>query len=154
MLIVHVLPPIPKNRIADFLLKTNELYIPHTTDLVKSLDEYAEKLSLNADSFFLCDAHKDVGYCALYANKPDMAFISTIGVMKDYQSKGMGGALLNAAISFAKEKGFSRIALEVDPSNIVAITFYQRHGFVEIERRGRMVYMELRLRNEKDGFLI
>ncbi len=145
MKLLHLSPLTPKERILNFIEKADALYIPHISESVGSLDEYASKLSIYAESFFIAEDGQDIGYCALYANRSDLAFISTIGVMKDYQSKGIGGTLLNTAINFAKEKGFGRIGLEVHPSNTVAISLYQRFGFVEIEKRGRMIYMELRL---------
>lgn len=43
---------------------------------------------------------------------------------------GVGGALLQAAIAFAREQGCPRITLLTDTVNVDAQRFYARHGFV------------------------
>ncbi len=50
-------------------------------------------------------------------------------VKREYRGKGVGMALMEAAIQFARERGMSRITLLTDSDNEKAIRFYERHGF-------------------------
>jgi GNAT superfamily N-acetyltransferase len=50
-------------------------------------------------------------------------------VREEVRGLGIGAALLERAIDFAKTGGFSRITLLTDAVNEKAIRFYARHGF-------------------------
>ncbi len=52
-------------------------------------------------------------------------------VHPEHRGHGFGHRLLEYAIDFAKEKGFSRVTLLTDKPNQRAQQFYLRHGFVE-----------------------
>lgn len=52
-------------------------------------------------------------------------------VHPEHRGHGFGHRLLEYAINFAKEKGFSRVTLLTDKPNQQAQQFYLRHGFVE-----------------------
>jgi RimJ/RimL family protein N-acetyltransferase len=62
-----------------------------------------------------------------------------MGVRPDWRGRGIGKALLTAAISAAAALDLSRIELEVYAANTVARTLYQSCGFVEegVKRKGR-----------------
>ena len=50
-----------------------------------------------------------------------------------WRNKGYASKLLNALIT--KNKDAQKIILEVNENNIEAINFYQKHKFIEINRR-------------------
>ncbi len=53
---------------------------------------------------------------------------------------------MSLALEWLKESGFKRIGLEVLETNQKAISFYQRHGFLNVEQRSnRFIYMEKKL---------
>lgn len=56
-----------------------------------------------------------------------------LGMMVDarWRGRGVGGALVRAAIDVARDMGAHKVALQVWPHNDVARRLYQRHGFVE-----------------------
>ena len=54
-----------------------------------------------------------------------------IGVMPDARGRGIGEALLTALLGVARESGFERVALSVDPAN-PARRLYERCGFHEL----------------------
>lgn len=62
-------------------------------------------------------------------------------VRPDQRERGVGSRLLSSAIAYARERGFTRIALVTDATNEGAIRFYDRHGF----RRSEMTVMRLPL---------
>ncbi|HTK01741.1 MAG TPA: GNAT family N-acetyltransferase [Bordetella sp.] len=62
-----------------------------------------------------------------------------MGVCPDWRGRGIGKALLTAAIGAAAAMELSRIELEVYAANAVARTLYESCGFVEegVKRKGR-----------------
>jgi len=59
-----------------------------------------------------------------------------ISVRRDWRGRGVGGALVAAAIAWAERVGVRRIELNVFARNARAIALYERHGFA-IEGRRR-----------------
>ena len=59
--------------------------------------------------------------------------VAGLGMMVDarWRGRGVGGALVRAAIEASRELGAHKIALQVWPHNAVARRLYRRHGFVE-----------------------
>ena len=53
----------------------------------------------------------------------------------NYQRRGIGGALLAAVKSFAREHAATRLWLQVNRGNTAAIAAYQKHGFMIREAR-------------------
>lgn len=76
-----------------------------------------------------------VGQLGLWTNPdtPRRAHVAGIGmgVRDDWQGRGIGGALLAAAIDLAEKwLQVTRIEIEVYADNERAIALYERHGFV------------------------
>ncbi len=71
-------------------------------------------------------------------NDPDVGalMIDGFSVQARARGKGIGAALLEAVISYARAQGFDAVQLDVAGSNWRARGFYQRHGFtVQSERK-------------------
>jgi RimJ/RimL family protein N-acetyltransferase len=58
-------------------------------------------------------------------------------VDREWRGRGVGSALLEAAIDWARAQGLHKLCLEVFPHNTVAIALYRKYGFVEEGRRAR-----------------
>jgi L-amino acid N-acyltransferase YncA len=56
-------------------------------------------------------------------------------VARPWRGRGVGSALLAAAIDQARSDGLHKLALEVFPHNAAGIALYRKHGFVEEGRR-------------------
>jgi len=56
--------------------------------------------------------------------------IVLMSVYPDFQGKGLGEALLKAAVAFSREKSLKFIRVAVSNDDIPLLYFYQRHGFV------------------------
>ena len=65
----------------------------------------------------------------------DEAHLTNIAVSPDCRRQGMGSVLMDHLISLAEREGSRAMFLEVRSSNIGAIRFYCRYGFVELYRR-------------------
>ena len=59
----------------------------------------------------------------------DELHINTIGVLPDYEGKGIASALMDDAWRDAKDRGIERATLEVAVSNKRAQDLYYRYGF-------------------------
>ena len=76
------------------------------------------------------------GYIGLHRVAPE-AFVDNLAVFEKYRRQGAARALLSAAAYHAKEKGVTRIALEVRKSNTAAQALYIKQGFVQDGYRPR-----------------
>lgn len=56
-------------------------------------------------------------------------WINHLAVAKDYRRRGVGTALVNKAIQWARQQGLRRLMLEVQTKNYPAICFCQKNGF-------------------------
>lgn len=67
----------------------------------------------------------------------DEAEILNLAVAPEERRKGLGQALLSAAVESFRLRGVSRVFLEVRESNRPAIAFYEKRGFSNTGRRER-----------------
>jgi RimJ/RimL family protein N-acetyltransferase len=56
-------------------------------------------------------------------------------VAREWRGRGVGSALLEAAIDWSRERGLHKLCLSVFPHNEAAIRLYRKYGFVEEGRR-------------------
>jgi RimJ/RimL family protein N-acetyltransferase len=56
-------------------------------------------------------------------------------VVREWRRRGVGSALLAAAIEWSRDYGLHKLSLGVFPHNDAAIALYRRFGFVEEGRR-------------------
>jgi len=66
---------------------------------------------------------------------PDLAHLLVIAVAPDAQGEGVGTALIRHCEQEALARELPAVLLEVRPSNVRALAFYQRHGFEQIAVR-------------------
>jgi RimJ/RimL family protein N-acetyltransferase len=58
-----------------------------------------------------------------------------MAVAREWRGRGVGSALLEAAIAWARERGLHKLCLSVFPHNAAAIALYRKYGFVDEGRR-------------------
>jgi RimJ/RimL family protein N-acetyltransferase len=58
-------------------------------------------------------------------------------VDRGWRGRGVGSALVRAAITWSRDRGVHKLCLEVFPHNTAAIAMYSKAGFVEEGRRIR-----------------
>src|SRR4051794_39734891 len=65
--------------------------------------------------------------------QPSPAGYGDLGMLvaRSWRGRGVGSALLAAAIDWAQERGLHKLCLSVWPHNAAAIALYRRFGFVE-----------------------
>ena len=64
-----------------------------------------------------------------------------ISLKKKWWNLGVGTALMNYLLEWAKQAGLKKINLQVKEDNIHAIHLYKNHGFTEEGRRQRGMYI-------------
>ena len=65
----------------------------------------------------------------------DEAEVLTFCVAQSARKRGVGRALLNAAIEFLQDEGVRQIFLEVNEGNLAARSLYETSGFSAVGRR-------------------
>jgi len=65
----------------------------------------------------------------------DSLYVSSLAVAPGHRSKGVGGELMREAVELARWRKFAVVTLDVGVENEGARRFYERAGFVEVERR-------------------
>lgn len=74
--------------------------------------------------------------CLSYGNARDELLsgwgeIMTLYILEEHSSKGYGARLLNQALTYMASEGYTDIYLMVFKTNVPAIQFYERHGFIQ-----------------------
>jgi len=81
-------------------------------------------------------AGRVVGYAGLGVFG-DEAHVLTVGVLQQWQGRGLGASLLRALLTEAERRQLFRMLLEVRADNLTAQRLYERHGFRSVGRRPR-----------------
>ena len=88
-----------------------------------------------SDGSFVSVADDEVvGALHLYPSSFGCAEIGMF-VAKDWRGRGVGVALMEAAVDWARSQGLHKLSLSVFPHNAAAIALYEKFGFVEEGRR-------------------
>ena len=62
-----------------------------------------------------------------------------MAIAREWRGRGVGSALMAAAIEWARERGLHKLCLSVFPHNDAAIALYRKFGFVEEGRRVKQI---------------
>jgi ribosomal protein S18 acetylase RimI-like enzyme len=104
-------------------------------------ERYARLLEAAGSTIFVADASSQGGPRVVGEINVSVATygVADISMMLagEWRGVGLGRALLDAAIAWARETGAHKMWLEVWPHNTAAISLYQRAGFVEEGRKRR-----------------
>jgi streptothricin acetyltransferase len=69
------------------------------------------------------------GQIRVFKNWNAYAYIDDIAVEPGYRGQGVGRALMERAIAWAKSKGFPGMMLETQNNNVAGCRLYERCGF-------------------------
>lgn len=87
-----------------------------------------------AGAIFLCRQHGQLAGCVgVRRFDADTAELKRMWVREHYRGLGIGKALLQPALAFAKDAGYTSIVLDTLAVMHSAIALYKKHGFVECE---------------------
>lgn len=77
-----------------------------------------------------------LGWCACRQVWPEAELLK-IAVTTGERKKGVGTALLARLLGELQNQAYTSLFLEVRAQNQPALTFYKRHGFLQVGRRSR-----------------
>lgn len=98
-------------------------------------EDFSAYLAEGAPAYVACDAKRRVAGFALLRETGDEAELITIAIDPKWRGKGVGSAVLGAALADLRTTPARRLLLEVAEDNPAALALYRRHGFREIARR-------------------
>lgn len=100
------------------------------------VDVEARAASWSLDGDFVAEADGEiVGQLHVYANRYHGYGEIGMAVARDWRGRGVGAALVQAAIDWARAEGLHKLTLDVFPHNEAAVALYRKFGFVEEGRR-------------------
>jgi RimJ/RimL family protein N-acetyltransferase len=103
------------------------------------VDIEARAAGWNLDGTFVAVAGTEiVGSLHLEANRHGFGEIG-MAVAREWRGRGVGSALMAAAIEWARERGLHKLILGVFPHNDAGIALYRKFGFVEEGRRVKQI---------------
>lgn len=100
-----------------------------------TLADYARKLVDHALRLEAWSGDDLIGLVAVYCNAPDhdAAFVSNVSVLARHAGQGVARRLMQSAITQVRDRGFSRLRLDVDPRATAALRLYLSLGFQPAE---------------------
>jgi GNAT superfamily N-acetyltransferase len=112
--------------------EAEERPLSYWEDLTRSVTELARHAM-----FLACEGGAVLGstYGLRGRDSRDAARIGGTWVDPSYRRRGVGRALLQAALSWAREQGFRRVGLWAPAASHAALSLYRQAGFKETERR-------------------
>ena len=110
----------------------------HKGESEKSMEYWEKKLSEDSTVIFIAKQETlpigmiKVGYYEK-KNSPNIPYISSMGVLKEFQKIGVGKKLINACEKWARKNNSQKIRLYVLTSQTRATNFYTKQGFTIIK---------------------
>jgi L-phenylalanine/L-methionine N-acetyltransferase len=120
--------------LAELLAAVAEERLHLATEPPVDVDEWTERFAKNVEGFFVAVVDdRVVGHVAVWPRHG----VGTLAmaVARDSRRRGVGSALLAAAIEWARLQRLHKLELDVFPHNDAAIELYRKFGFVEEGRR-------------------
>jgi len=95
------------------------------------VDVEARAASWNLDGTFVAVAGGDVvGSIHVQPNRHRFGDVG-MAIVREWRSRGVGSALMEAAIAWARGHGLHKLCLGVFPHNAAGIALYRKYGFVD-----------------------
>lgn len=103
-------------------------------------ESFHKELESNRLAFYLVARIKPEDKAVAYIGAWKVLYeihITTLAVAEKFRRRGIGSRLVEALVISTANRGARYLTLEVRPSNLSAIKFYDKHGFKIIGRRKR-----------------
>jgi putative acetyltransferase len=126
--------PADARELAELLAAVAEERLHLATEPPVDVDEWTERFEQNLEGFFVATVEdRVIGQIAVWPRYG----VGTLAmaVARESRGRGVGSALLAAAIAWARMQRLHKLELDVFPHNEAAIGLYRKFGFVEEGRR-------------------
>ena len=129
-----------KKDVADLILHIQnvEFGIPITLELQPDLNEIPGFYQTNNGNFWIAKiGDRIIGTISLLDIGNRKGALRKMFVEKNYRGKefGVGQRLLNTLVDWGRQKGYTEIFLGTTEKFIAAQKFYEKNGFIEIEKK-------------------
>ncbi|WP_413586983.1 GNAT family N-acetyltransferase [Bdellovibrio sp. HCB274] len=130
-----------KFQVTTYAPEYHEAYVELNTEWIKKYFRVEEMdlkqlnqaqeciLDIGGEIFFILDQGKAVATCAMVPHGEKSYELAKMAVSPLYRGQGLGDVLMEAAISWAREKQAQEITLLSNTVLSPAITLYKKHGF-------------------------
>ncbi|MBN2479131.1 MAG: GNAT family N-acetyltransferase [Parachlamydiales bacterium] len=116
-------------------IQQKEFNINITPDRQPDLKEISDFYQKGKGNFWIAlDNNMVVGTIALLDIGNDEAALRKMFVHKDYRGKGVAKKLLEILLQWARKKHIKTIYLGTTPAFLFAHRFYEKNGFIEIQK--------------------
>jgi putative acetyltransferase len=95
-------------------------------------DPVGKILDPGGQIFFVVDAGRVIGTCAVVRHTPEVHEIAKMAVDASARGRGYGDLLMEAAVEFSRRTGAQRVMIVSNTRLGPAIRLYQKHGFVRV----------------------
>jgi ribosomal protein S18 acetylase RimI-like enzyme len=96
------------------------------------LAEVASQLLNPADLLFLQKLEEPIGFCWIHYDRPGEGEIEPIGLLPQFQGRGLGAVLLKSGLNRLRAMGVYRVKIGAWEANQSAINLYRKIGFQNI----------------------
>lgn len=131
-----------RDLIYDFLKEIDEDFPVNLSDKV-NLDETANKYIERATIKYKLKDGSIIGMVAGYINNYETkeAYISLVGIRKNYRGNGIAKILLREFIYECKQKGFNKIFVDTYEENNIAMKLYRDEGFIVASQENNRIHL-------------
>lgn len=105
------------------------------------IEDIQKKMEFQPTLFFIALLHDQVIGSIMVGYEGHRGWINYLAVLPSYQKQGYGKLLINKAITELRKLGCRKVNLQIRPTNLRVIEFYQHLGFKQEDR----INMSLRL---------
>jgi len=127
--------PDDARRLAELLAAVAEQRDGIATEPPLDVDAWSRRFAASIDGTIVAVAGGHiVGSLHVDANRFGVGELA-MAVAQPWRGRGVGSALLTAAVDKARGEGLHKLSLDVFPHNEAAIALYRKFGFVEEGRR-------------------
>lgn len=140
------------NDILDLINHYNCCFNPPLSTRINNMEEYVYKIYINAKTIIVKNEKNEIsGFCSFYCNdiNKHLGYITLIAVEEKYKSQGIGSCLIKNAEKSAINNKMKFMKLEVNKNNKIAISFYNKNGYVyDSDASSDTIYMKKKLNME------
>lgn len=91
--------------------------------------DIARKMEVNPEMFLVCEMDDKIIGTVMAGYEGHRGWINYLGVLPEYQGRGLGRELMDRAEVILVEHGCAKINLQIRATNTRVIQFYERIGF-------------------------
>lgn len=113
-------------------------------------DPAAKIVAPGGQIFFVVEAGRVMGTCAVIRHQPELYEIAKMAVAQEARGRGYGDLLMDAAVEFSRGAGARRIVIVSNTRLGPAIRLYEKHGFVRVPLAPDERYARADIRLERD----